>query len=503
MPTLEIVTGKNAGLKVDVSSSESEVTFGNRRTSTVVLKDPWISFSHAVILKKDGAYVVADKRSRAGTFLNGTKVDERGRSLKDGDTIGLGKTEIRFRDIGGAASGAAGGRVASGASEGAASSSPFAPAAAPSGPFTPFTPVAPANGGAATAARPEAEADLRRAQADLQALRAAMAAREKALAEAQAKLRALESQGTVGPDLEKKLAALTAAAQQAQQAAEAAQVEAATALERAVNAETEAVQLRQQHEETVAKARIRVEELGRLNQTLEARLRQGGAGEAVDQERELSQLREELRRIREAGRARLDALMAENAALKAAAAAATAPSPGDSERVTELEAQLQEAERSRVVMEQRAEQLEAKLETAQTEVAAARAERAPVSNEENAALEKVIQELNLELENTKAELERLREAGVDAAPAAPVTDAPAPAAAAAPAPVAAPAPAADAGRAAELEAACEKLRRERDEAREDAQTLRKDLEDINDDMLAQEEEYQQRIAELEAKLSGG
>ncbi|MCW8137538.1 MAG: FHA domain-containing protein, partial [Planctomycetota bacterium] len=101
MPTLEIVTGKSAGQRVDVSSAESEVTFGNRRTATVVLKDPWISFMHAVIMRKDGAYVVADKRSRAGTFLNGQKVDERGRPLKDGDTIGLGKTEIRFRDAGG------------------------------------------------------------------------------------------------------------------------------------------------------------------------------------------------------------------------------------------------------------------------------------------------------------------------------------------------------------------------------------------------------------------
>jgi hypothetical protein len=55
VPTLEIITGKSAGQKIDVAPTESEVTLGNRRTATVVLKDPWITFMHAVITKKEGA----------------------------------------------------------------------------------------------------------------------------------------------------------------------------------------------------------------------------------------------------------------------------------------------------------------------------------------------------------------------------------------------------------------------------------------------------------------
>lgn len=493
MPTLEIITGKSAGQKIDVAPTEAEVTFGNRRTATVVLKDPWITFMHAVITKKDGAYWVSDKRSRAGTTVNGQKVDERGRALKDGDTISLGKTEIKFHDAAKAAAPAA--APSAPASRGSEASSPFSAPVASNGPFSPFTPhAAPASAGAATATSSAAAEDLRRAQADLQSLRTALASRDKALAEAQAKLRALEGKGQ-GTDK------LHAQAAQLAQEAEAAQAEAAAALERAVKAESDLVQLRQQHEETVSKAKIRIEEAARLTQTLEARLRAAGAGAAVDQERELSQVREELRRVREAGRARLDQLTQENAALKAKLEqpAVVAAPVVDAARVTELEGLVAEAERSCAVMQKRAEDLEARLDAKETELEALRAERAPpppVSSQENAALEQAITDLNRELEESRAETERLRaqlesatEGNRGAATRQEVT---------APAPEA---PASDAN-AAQLEAACEALRRERDEAREEAQLLRKDLEDINEDMLAQEEEYQQRIAELEAKLGG-
>ncbi len=83
MPRLEILTGKAAGTVVDLAAmaKQDKITLGNRRTANVVLRDPWISFVHAVITPQDGAWSVADKRSKAGTFVNGAQIGVHGTSL--------------------------------------------------------------------------------------------------------------------------------------------------------------------------------------------------------------------------------------------------------------------------------------------------------------------------------------------------------------------------------------------------------------------------------------
>lgn len=520
MPTLEIMTGKGAGTKVDVNPSSGEVTLGNRRQATVILKDPWISFTHAVITKAgDGTYLVADKRSRAGTTINGVKVGESGRPLKSGDIIGLGKTDIRFTDA------AARPAPASAAAAVADALTPPAPEpVADTGPFqrAPASPFAPAPAAARSAA--DLQRDLDRVTAEATALRQAVAARERALGESQAKVRALEAAarpaapaapaGIPPAEFEKKLmAALATAKAQSQAELDEAQAESAKALERAVAAESEVVRLKQAHEETVSKAKIKLEELGRHAQTLEARLTQGGKADTVAQERELTALREEARRLREAGKARIDALTAEKAALEAKlreaesrpvasegpAAAAPAAGPG---RIADLEQQLADAERTRTMLETRVEELTARAEAADEKVRSyipPAPTGQPSSAEELAALEGAITDLNRDLAATRealaqrdAELEELRAgAGSAAAPAANVAGAGAPAAAAPNSPGSAD----DAAKLAALQAELESTKAELDQ-------VRKDLEEINQDMLAQEEEYQERIAALERQLVG-
>ena len=102
MSTLEIVSGKAAGTVVDLSDfkGKDKITLGNRRTATVVIKDPWVSFMHAVITSDGPEFLIADKRSKAGTFVNGTKIGQTGTRLKSGDEIALGKTKMRFVSAG-------------------------------------------------------------------------------------------------------------------------------------------------------------------------------------------------------------------------------------------------------------------------------------------------------------------------------------------------------------------------------------------------------------------
>lgn len=528
MPTLEIMTGKGAGTKVEVSASSGEVTLGNRRQATVILKDPWISFTHAVITKAgDGTYLVADKRSRAGTTINGVKVGESGRPLKSGDIIGLGKTDIRFTD---AAAKPAPAHTSS-AGPGAAVADALTPPEAPvvdAGPFTraPASPFAPAPAAARSAA--DLQRDLDRVTAEATALRQAVAARERALGESQAKVRALEAAarpaapaapaGIPPAEFEKKLmAALSTARAQSQAEVDEAQAESQKALERAVAAEAEVVRLKQAHEDTVSKAKIKLEELGRHAQTLEARLTQGGKADTVAQERELTALREEARRLREAGKARIDQLTAEKAALEArlreaesrpapaALAATPAAASADPGRIADLEQQLADAERTRTMLETRVEELTARAEAADEKVRSyipPAPTGQPSSAEELAALEGAIADLNRDLTATRealaqrdAELDELRAAAGGAAANVAGAGAAAPAAAAAPNSPNSPGSAEDAAKLAALQAELESTKAELDQ-------VRKDLEEINQDMLAQEEEYQERIAALERQLVG-
>ena len=56
-----------------------------------------ISRQHAAVNRKDGAYMLADKGSTNGTFLNDKKISEEPVELHDGDVIGIGqKIKLRF-----------------------------------------------------------------------------------------------------------------------------------------------------------------------------------------------------------------------------------------------------------------------------------------------------------------------------------------------------------------------------------------------------------------------
>jgi hypothetical protein len=73
-------------------------TLGRRSTSDLPLMDTEVSREHAEIAQVDGHYVVRDRGSRYGTYVNGEPI-QADRLLAHGDRISLGRTghaEVRF-----------------------------------------------------------------------------------------------------------------------------------------------------------------------------------------------------------------------------------------------------------------------------------------------------------------------------------------------------------------------------------------------------------------------
>jgi VWFA-related protein len=92
---LSLVRGQGTKKDIDINSP---VTIGGDELNTLGLyKDSSIEQHHAQVIKEGGRYVIEDKGTRAGTFVNKQKVTGR-QELKDGDVIDLGKNTIVFSD---------------------------------------------------------------------------------------------------------------------------------------------------------------------------------------------------------------------------------------------------------------------------------------------------------------------------------------------------------------------------------------------------------------------
>ena len=91
-PTLEVVRGENAGETFDVKASTS---IGRERDNDVILLDLKASRHHAQIYLKDDQWLLEDLGSANGTFLNDTQVTAP-RTLRSGDRIAVGETELVF-----------------------------------------------------------------------------------------------------------------------------------------------------------------------------------------------------------------------------------------------------------------------------------------------------------------------------------------------------------------------------------------------------------------------
>lgn len=92
---LSLVRGRGTKKELDINST---VTIGRDERNTLGLfKDDAIGQQHAEIIRENGHYVLEDRGSSAGTYINKTKVAGR-QALRDGDVIEVGQTTIIFSE---------------------------------------------------------------------------------------------------------------------------------------------------------------------------------------------------------------------------------------------------------------------------------------------------------------------------------------------------------------------------------------------------------------------
>jgi len=77
-----------------VYSIQEKARIGRSEESEIVLVDPSVSRSHAVVEIRGGEPVVRDVGSTNGTYVNGRRV--RSQPLRDGDELLFGDTKMRF-----------------------------------------------------------------------------------------------------------------------------------------------------------------------------------------------------------------------------------------------------------------------------------------------------------------------------------------------------------------------------------------------------------------------
>ena len=82
---------------VDFKLIEGRNTIGKSSSSDITIDDNEVSSDHALILCKKNKFMLNDKLSSNGTFLNGEDIEQKVKDLKDGDEIKVGHTTLLFK----------------------------------------------------------------------------------------------------------------------------------------------------------------------------------------------------------------------------------------------------------------------------------------------------------------------------------------------------------------------------------------------------------------------
>ena len=87
-----------SGERAEYFVSQPETEIGKASHNHIVLNDPTVSNTHAMLLARDGGYSIVDLGSRNGTFVNGERLGTQSHTLRHGDTVQLGQTVLTFRN---------------------------------------------------------------------------------------------------------------------------------------------------------------------------------------------------------------------------------------------------------------------------------------------------------------------------------------------------------------------------------------------------------------------
>lgn len=92
--TLLVIRGVDQGTRFHLTEEPASIGRGVRNTIRIL--DTEVSRNHAVLRYEDGAFLVADRRSSNGTFVNGLSI--RSHRLTSGDQITVGGTALLFQE---------------------------------------------------------------------------------------------------------------------------------------------------------------------------------------------------------------------------------------------------------------------------------------------------------------------------------------------------------------------------------------------------------------------
>ncbi|HVG21100.1 MAG TPA: DUF3616 domain-containing protein [Blastocatellia bacterium] len=87
-----------SGEKLEYFINQHETEIGKASHNHIVLSDPTVSNTHAILIARDKAYSIVDLGSRNGTFINGERLGVHAHTLRHGDTIQLGQTVLTFKN---------------------------------------------------------------------------------------------------------------------------------------------------------------------------------------------------------------------------------------------------------------------------------------------------------------------------------------------------------------------------------------------------------------------
>lgn len=95
--TLLVIQGTDQGLRFELDGSE--VTLGRGALNPIRLRDDEVSRTHAKIRYDEsaGSFVISDRNSSNGTFVNGERIQTD--KLVDGDQIAIGRTAFLFQEV--------------------------------------------------------------------------------------------------------------------------------------------------------------------------------------------------------------------------------------------------------------------------------------------------------------------------------------------------------------------------------------------------------------------
>lgn len=87
-----------SGEKIEAPLNHQEIEIGKAPHNRLVISDPTVSSTHAIVLALNGGYNIADLGSSNGTFVNGRRLGSEAHTLQHGDKIQLGQALLTFRN---------------------------------------------------------------------------------------------------------------------------------------------------------------------------------------------------------------------------------------------------------------------------------------------------------------------------------------------------------------------------------------------------------------------